>query len=112
MKINLIAGHAPDILLINALSEHYSPDDLFEQLNLGSGHDAEVKLTVNGFEVPFDLIVKNIYEVCETVHDDEVIRRAMKLLNLAGLDEFEAKMREARENIENALERAVSKLGI
>jgi hypothetical protein len=110
VKIDLIKGQAPDILLMNALSAHYSTEDMFDKLKIGDGSKAEVKLTVNGFEVPFDSIVQDIYHHCEQVHDSEVVQRALKLLSLAGLDELRDAMRKARDTVETALENAVRKL--
>ncbi len=111
MKLNIIKGEAPDILLMNALAKHYTDDELFNTIKLGDGSQTEVKLTVNGFEVPFDSIVQNIWDQCERVHDDEVIRKALKLLNLAGLDDLKDTIRNAREKVEMSLEELIQKLG-
>lgn len=111
MKIDLLRGAAPNILLINALSKHFSDDELFSKFNLGNGSDANVTLTVNGFEVPFDSIVQNIWDHCEQVHDDEVVKKALKLLNLAGLDDLKDTIRNAREKVEMSLEGLIQKLG-
>jgi hypothetical protein len=110
MKIDLIKGDDADILLMNALAKHYSDDDLFNKIKPGSDSTVDVKLTVNGFEVPFDTIVKNIVDDCNKVHDDEVVDRAMRLLNLAGLDDLRETMRNAREAVELALEAAIRKV--
>jgi hypothetical protein len=111
VKLNIIKGEAPDILLINALSKHYSDDELFNALKLGNGSQTEVKLTVNGFEVPFDSIVQNIWDHCAQVHDDEVVKKAVKLLSLAGLDDMQDTIRNARERVEMSLEELIQKLG-
>lgn len=111
MKVDLLGNKAPSILLMNAISKHFSTDELFDKVALKDGSEIEVKLIVNGHEVPFDLIVQNIYDHCEQIHDDEVIKKALRLLNLAGLDDLKDTMRKARENIENALETALRNLG-
>jgi hypothetical protein len=111
VKIDLLKGAAPDILLMDALVKHYSDDELFNKLKLGDGSETEVKLTVNGFEVPFDSIVRNIYGHCEQVHDDEVIKQALRLLNLAGLDDLKDTIRNAREKVEMSLEEIIRKIG-
>jgi hypothetical protein len=111
VKLNIIKGKAPDILLMSALAKHYSDDELFNKLKLGDGSDAEVTLTVNGFEVPFDCIVQNLYDHCDQIHNDEVVGRALKLLNLAGLDDLKDTIRNAREKVEMSLEEIIRKIG-
>jgi predicted transcriptional regulator len=111
MKIDILRQQAPEVLLMNALDKHYSDDELFNKLKLGNGSETEVKLTVNGFEVPFDSIVQNIYDHCEQVHDDEVVKKAVMLLNLAGLDDMQDTIRNARERVEMSLEELIQKIG-
>jgi predicted transcriptional regulator len=111
MRIDILRQKAPEFLLMNALSKHYSDDELFNKLKLGNGSEIEVKLTVNGFEVTFDSIVQNIYDHCEQVHDDEVVEKAVRLLNLAGLDDMQDTIRNARERVEMSLEELIQKLG-
>ena len=110
MKIDLLKGETPEVLLMNALAKHYSVEEMFGKLKVGDGSDTEVILTVNGFEVPFDSIVQNIFDQCEQVHDDEVVNRAIRLVNFSGLEDLKEAMRSARETIKNAMEDAVRKL--
>lgn len=110
MKIDLVRGNVEDVILLEALVAHFGDDKFFEEVKPDVS-TVDVVLTVNGKEVPFNLIVKEMAARHATIYDDQVIKKALKLLNLAGLDDLKETIRNAREKVEMSLEDIIRKLG-
>jgi hypothetical protein len=109
MKIDLIKGNVEDIALLNALVGHFGDDKFFEEVRPDESV-VEVILTVNGKPVPFDLLIRDMASQLQTIHDDEVIKRAIKLLEFSGMGELQERMYNVRCELERTLEFAVQKL--
>ena len=107
MKIDLVRGKVEDVALMNALVAHFGDDKFFEEIipetsPVGDMSVVEVLLTVNGKPVPFDLLIRDMAEQLTTIHDDDVIKKAIKLLEFDALEEIKDRMYNVRCELEHA----------
>lgn len=109
MKIDLVKGNIEDVALVNALVGYFGDDKFFDEVEPDVSV-VDVLLTVNGKQVPFDLVVRDVASQLRDIQDDQVIKRALQLLSLAGLDDLKDTIRLAREKVEMSLEEIIRRM--
>lgn len=110
LKIDLVYGNIEDVILMETLVTHFGDEKFFEEVKPDVS-TVDVVLTVNGKEIPFDKIIQQMAKMHSVIYDDAVVARALKLLNLAGLDDLKDSLQKARENVEMNLEKLLEKVG-
>jgi hypothetical protein len=109
-KLSLIANTTPSIFLLNAVSKQFPDKDLREALNLLEGSEVDVKLTVNGVEIPFESTINDLWKQCQDDVNGRALEMAQKIISGAGLDDLFKTIREAEWQVGAALEKAMEKL--
>ena len=97
---NVLNRDAAGIILMNAVS---IPEGLVNKIaSSPGGPNVEVKLTVNGVEVPFEQAVNEAFERWERNFNDYVEKKAKELIMKAHLEHIEESMYNLRNEFENA----------
>jgi hypothetical protein len=112
MKINVTEYKTPSIFLLNAICKQFPRDDMLEALNIPPGEQhVDVKLTVNGVEIPFEATINDLWKQCQDDLNTRALEQAKKIVLGAGLEELFDKIRQSEWEIENAFKAALTKLG-
>lgn len=115
-QIDIIAHTTPSILLMNAVCAKIGRDDLTEALRFtkkeGGGYSSlvDVKLTVNGVEIPFESTVENMWNQLSNSVDARALAKAKDIISGAGLADLFDTIRHAEWEIGRALETSLEKI--
>jgi hypothetical protein len=110
-KVNLVADTTPSIMLLNAVCKRFPKDDWTDKINLKVGEQhVEVKLTLNGVEIPFEATVNEMW----TQVNNDLDKRALELVKQAidgtDLQNLFDTIKRAEYEIEEAIKTSLAKL--
>jgi len=111
MKIKVTDYSTPSVFLLNAICKQFPRDDMLEALNIPPGEQhVDVKLTVNGVEIPFEATINDLWRQCTDSVNERAQEIAKKTLLGSYLEELFDTIRQSEWEIENAFKNAMAKL--
>jgi hypothetical protein len=111
-KIDMVAQTTPAVALFNAICAHVARNDIREVLNVPEGSVVDVKLTVNGVEIPFEPTVEHLWKQVNDNLDERAMELAKQIIAGAGLQDLFDRIKRAEWEIGDALEASFKKLGV
>lgn len=110
-KIDLVSHATASIMLMNAVAKHFPRSDLRAALSMErGGSTVEVKLTVNGVEIPFKSTIEDMWKQMVDSRDERALELAKDIITGAGLQNIFEAVRDAEWHISNALNEALEKM--
>lgn len=108
-NVDIIADTTPAILLLRAILDKFGDDcDLGKVVNIAPGKSiVEVKLTVNGIEIPFEHTINEMWTNVNNDVDNRALDRAREIISGAGLSRLFEAIKRADYELEQALNNAL-----
>lgn len=111
MSKMLISEHkTAAIVLFSAICMKFSHSDIVEELNLAPDNVADVVLTVNGVEIPFEPTVEEMWRQVNEDVDRRALKLAEEIISGAKLQGVFDAVRRAEWEISTALENALKEI--
>lgn len=109
-KVSLITDTTPSIMLLNAVCKRFPEDDWPDKISLKTGEQhVEVKLTLNGVEVPFEDTVNEMWKQVNDDLDKRALEMVTRAIDGTDLENLFATVRRAEYEIEQAIKTSLAK---